>query len=155
SPDYRAGRLLAEAERAAAAGQVGEAAQLYRDVALGASSRAGEAKARFKALLNGPIDGADPADAAAAFRVAVEMGQVLGDGQAVLESGLRVADKYEADNPRGAFAVLDAVAPLAKDPNELFSRRQPLLERLVQQEPDNVQYLSSLAVAHEGKRQFD
>jgi hypothetical protein len=155
SADYRAGRLLAEAERAAAAGQGGEAAQLYRDVALGTSSRAGEAKARFKALLNGPIDGADPADAAAAFRVAVEMGQVLGDGQAVLESGLRVADKHEADNPRGAFAVLDAVAPLAKDPNELFSRRQPLLERLAQQEPNNVQYLSSLAVAHEGKRQFD
>lgn len=155
SADYRAGRLLAEAERAAAAGQVGEAAQLYRDVALGTSSRTGEAKDRFKSLLNGPIDGADLAQAAAAFRVAVEMGQVLGDGQAVLESGLRVADKYEADNPRGAFVVLDAVAPLSKDPNELFSGRQALLERLVQQEPDNVQYLSSLAVAYEGKRQHD
>jgi tetratricopeptide (TPR) repeat protein len=155
SADYRAGRRLAEAERLAAAGQVGEAAQAYRDVALGNSSRAGEAKARFKALLGGPIDGADPAEAAAAFRVAVEMGQVLGDEKEVLESGLRVADNHEADNPRGAFAVLEAVAPLAQDPNEVWSRRQPLLERLVELEPNNVQYLSSLAVAYEGKRQFD
>src|SRR5262249_20870913 len=64
-------------------------------------------------------------------------------------------EKHAADNPRAALTLLDAVAPLAPDPQALAQVRQPLLERVVQKEPDDPEAASQLALVYEAQKHMD
>jgi tetratricopeptide (TPR) repeat protein len=153
TPDYKAGKRLDEADEFAKAGQLVKAAQIYREVATGTTSHAGDARTKLKDLLKEPAEKADPAEAGGAFKVAVEPGQQLGEKE-ILDRGVEIAAGQQDSDPRRAFAVLDAVSQLDAKDKRLAELRQKLLLRLVDLEPNNVEYLSQLALIYEGQQQF-
>jgi hypothetical protein len=73
TPGYLARCKLAEADRLAAAGQPGKAAQLCREVALENLESAPAATEKVKQLLDGPFTQVAPEAAAGLFEVAVEL----------------------------------------------------------------------------------
>jgi hypothetical protein len=155
TPDYAAGKKLAEGDRLAEAKQVGKAARIYGEVAHG-SVRSAEAAARVNGLLDGPAAAAPPEEAAEAFRVAVELSRRWGNKLPDLyERGVKLADALAPDRPGGAVLVLDALAPVAPDPARHAAKQTPLLEKLVAAEPANLDHAVRLAVVYEARKQLD
>jgi tetratricopeptide (TPR) repeat protein len=154
TPEYRAGRQLAEAGRAAEAGQVARAAQLYRDVVRGRTEHSTPAMVKIKDLLEGPVDQAPLDQAAEVFQVAVELQDHPGAAADLLDRGMALVKKRGEADPTGALAVLDTIAPLAKDTAALNVMRQQLLEPLVAKDPKNPDLASRLALVYEAQRQF-
>jgi len=155
TPDYLAGRKLAEGDRLAKAGQVVKAAQLYREVAFGGTDRVNEAMVKMKDLLEGPVQQASPQDAAAVFQIAVELRERWGGLEDLFDQGMQLAKKHAAGDPQGALAVMEAVAPVARDTERLNAELEKLLEPLVEKEPDNVDYASKLAVVYERQERLE
>lgn len=155
SPDYVAGRRLAEADALAAGGQITKAAPLYREVATGRNSHAAEAAERLKRLLDDPGLNASLKDATPVFRMVVEVQQQTGMRAGDLEErGLKLIDQHGEKEPRDALILLNVLQPLAKDPPKLEARRQTLLERGVALDPNDVAVVSELAVLYEANNQL-
>jgi tetratricopeptide (TPR) repeat protein len=149
SPGYRAGRQLAEADRLVEEGQPGKAAGIYRQLAQGSSEHAGKALDRIKGLLEGTVRAAPAADAVAIFEAAIALGQGRGMPADLFERGRHWAQTHGAANPRCAVAVLDAVGPFAPKPADVQGALRPLLERLVRDNPQDVELATRLAVAYD------
>jgi hypothetical protein len=152
SPGYAAGQMLAEADRQAASGNLRQAAALYRDVAIGGTGQAPRAEERFKELLAGPLREAEAKDAAAVLQIAVEMRQRPGKAAAadeIFNRGIELIDKRKAQDPRGAYQILQAIAPVGKDAGQLATLRRQLLEGAVARDPSDPDSASNLAVLYE------
>jgi hypothetical protein len=149
SPEYVAGQQLVEADRLAEAGQQGKAAALYRDVMAGNTSHAAPARSKFVQLLDALP--ATPDDTAAVLHVAVDWQQQTKQTLVpnLFERGMDYAKQHTEDQPKGALAVLDVIAPLAPDAEACNAQRRALLERLVAQSPDDPDLASRLAVLYE------
>jgi hypothetical protein len=150
TPDYRAGRTLAEADRLAASGDVVQAAGLYRELMIGHSSHAATAKTQFQDLLDHSLADAPPKDVATVLQVGVQLQEahtpVVND---LKERGLALADQNAEADPRGAVAILDAIAVLMPSAAEVVARRRQLLEKAVAQAPDDPEPAAQLAVVYE------
>jgi tetratricopeptide (TPR) repeat protein len=161
SPEGIASRKLAEADRLATAGHVGEAARLLAEVARGPSLQARTSSKRLATLLDEPSSRADPEGRGVAFREAVAVqkaGRWPGSAESLHESGVTLARDTAPSDPRGAWAILDAIAPLASRGQEAESEsalRHELLEKVVAAEPSNVEWASRLAVDYESRNQMD
>jgi hypothetical protein len=156
SPDYVAGQKLAEAARLAEAKQVGRAARLYAEVATGDSKHAREAADKLNALLDLPASAAPPEEAAEAVKAAVGLSaRRLDQFPRLYERGVQLAEGYAGDRPRGALLVLDALAPVAPDPAQLAEKQAAVLEKLIAAEPDNLDNVVRLALAHEARKDLD
>lgn len=158
SPDYIASRRLAEADRFLESGELAKAARLYREVAVGSTGHTAAARDKFNVLLQGPVREAAPTQAAEVLQIALEMheqaeGSV--DPAGVLEVGTELVDRFEKPDPRGALAVLEVIAPLALDTDELIVKRQGLLEAIVRREPDDPEAASQLALIYEAQGEMD
>jgi hypothetical protein len=149
SPYYIAGRTLSAADSRAAAGEVGAAAQMYKQVILGGTGHASGAGRQLQALIDGPVETAAPDQAAEVFKVAVALQKRPHAPSNVVERGMQVADKRAPDDPKAALFILEAIAPLAPAPDVLAARQQALLERLIAQAPDDPEWASRLAVVFE------
>src|SRR6185437_7341262 len=155
SPDYIAGRQLAEADGLSAKGEITKAAQLYRQVATGSNSHRGEATARLKDLLDDPRTHTSLPEAAGVFRVAIDSRQRIGLRPNDLEErGLKLFEQHAETDPRGALALLDVLTPVASDPRKLVALRRSLLERLVARDPRDPQIVSELALLYEENNQL-
>jgi tetratricopeptide (TPR) repeat protein len=153
SADYLAGQKLAEADRLTEAGQIVSAAELYREVVHGKTKHSRTAVDKIKSLLDKPVQEAAPADAARVFAVAVDLRRLNGVPDNLFERAMKLADRHAQPDPRGALALVDAVATLAPDEAALTKKRRTLLERAVAKEPGDVELLSQLALLHEADRQ--
>jgi hypothetical protein len=153
--DYVAGQRMAEADRLAAAGDIEQAAQMYREIALGDSSQAGRAVDQVKALLDGPAAQAPAKEVAAVLAVAVKLRNRHNGIPNLFERGSALAAKHTESDPRGAVAILTAIASAADKPNELNAKLRPLLERLVAEAPDDLDTVARLAVVYEAEQQWD
>jgi predicted Zn-dependent protease len=145
SPDYKAGRKLAEADRLLADGMAAEAAQGYADVLLGNTSRADEARDRLKGLIESPP--ASLEQAAAVFKIAVDLHQLnrpVADD--LYQRGAKQAEDHADASPALALILLEGVAPLAPRPADVLPLRRRLLEALLAQDPQNAEVASRLAV---------
>lgn len=157
SPNYRADLALAEAERLERSKQYAEAAERYRSVAVGPSDRTHRAVAKLKALVDGPLDQVSAQEAAGVLHAAADLqerGQWAATPDAILQRGLDLAKKRSEQDLRGALALIDAVAPLAPQPETVRAARRPLLERLVAAEPSNPEPAVQLAEMLERDRDF-
>jgi hypothetical protein len=148
SPDYKAGKRLAEADRHAAEGRSRQAATVYRELMAGKSSHAGAARDHLRALLEAPKGPAE--EVAGAYEVAVDLHR---DGDVLLpdlfDRGMALARDHEESDPKGALALVESVRPLAPQPVEHLRARQRLLERLVANQADDAELASRLAVVYE------
>jgi hypothetical protein len=146
TPEYKAGRQLAQAQQLLAEDRVAEAAAIYRDLILGNTSRAAEARDKLKGLIETPRGSLE--QTAAVFKVAVELHQlnrsVVPD---LYQRGATQAQAHADDEPAGALALLESVAPLAPPRADVLAVRRRLLERLLAQDPQNAELASRLAVA--------
>lgn len=142
--DYRTGQQLARADELQRQGNGAEAAALLRDVLLSSSPKAGVARERFDALVAQPPG--DLTDTAGVYQVAVELQRI--DKHTIKDlffQATKLAREHETSDPLGALAVLDAVVPLAGNPGEHLDPRRRILDRLVDQSPDDVDLCSRLA----------
>ena len=158
SPDYIASQKLAKAGRLVESGELVEAAQLYREVALGSTSHTVAAREEFGTLLNGLGSEAAPAQVAEVLQIAVEMygqDERSVDAEAVLKVGTELANKLEPADPRGALSVLNSIVSLDPAPDKLNAKRQQLLETIVQQEPEDPDAASQLALLYEAQGEME
>jgi tetratricopeptide (TPR) repeat protein len=150
SPEYVAGQKLKRADEAAAAGKGGEAARLCREVMDSKTSRAEEAGTKLAGFIANP-PGA-PGEAAAVYEVALELHRenrcpvddLFGTGKALVE-------KHAADDPGAALALLEVIAPFAKDVAAELNLRLTLLEALRAKNPDDPETAARLAAAYAQK----
>jgi tetratricopeptide (TPR) repeat protein len=149
SPEYQARKKVAEADRLAEAGEVKEAAKLYREVARGSTSEAGTAAGKFKDLLGGPLDGVSLEKALPVLRMGAEWDRRKDIQATTFQRGLALAKDKGTAEPQQALAVLDLIAPLAEKQDDFAKERLPLLEKLAASHPDDVAIVSILAVTHE------
>ena len=148
SPEYVAGQKLKQADKAAAAGNGGESARLYREVMESNTSHSEPARAKLATLIENP-PGA-PAEAAKVYAVAVELYREnrcpVPD---LFEKGKALAQRHAADDPAAAFTLLEVISPFAPDPAAELALRRELLERLFAKSPDDPQAASRLAAVYE------
>jgi hypothetical protein len=129
SPGYQAGRRLAEAQRAEANGELTAAANAYRQVAEGGTTRAPAAAAALAALAQGPLA---QAPLAVQARVVAQLAalppaaRAAGSEPAEMAAlALRLAAAAPAGSEPAAMAVLDAAA-LVAEPGGFADQRQRL-----------------------------
>jgi hypothetical protein len=150
SPDYLAAQRIEEADKLAAAGKGGEAARIYREEMAKPTKHAADARGKLRGLVETPP--AALVETAAVFQVALELerqnDRLVPD---LFGRGMALADAHEIDDPRGALALVDAVAPLAPKPQDVLAARRKLLERLTAADPQDVDAASRLAVVYEAQ----
>jgi hypothetical protein len=145
--DYKAGQVLAEADRCKERGEGRRAAQLYRQVMTGGTAHAGDARNKLQNLIESPPD--DMNEAAGVFEQAVDLHrQNQLQVPDLYEKGEKLALQNEQSDPKGALALLDVVAPLAEKPIPLLTAQKSLLEKLVKKAPDDPAIASRLAVVY-------
>ncbi len=158
SPGYLASQKMAEANRLAAAGHIGEAAKLLADVAMGPTALDRPAAQELARLLDNGASKSDPEGLGVAFRAAMELqkaGRWRGSSQLLHDSGLKLAKDTSPRDPAGAWVILDAVAPLAPRDQAAAEFRQVLLEKVVAADPSNVDWASRLALQYESKGELE
>src|SRR5262249_49735124 len=154
SPGYLARCKLAEADRLAAAGQPGQAAQLCREVAQENLNFVTAATEKVTQLLDGPLDQVAPEEAAGVFEVAVDLRQHRGAAGNLHERGMALVNQLSEANPRAAALILEPLGPVAPDAKAFDALQLQLLERWVAKMPDDPEGASHLAVAYEARQQL-
>ncbi len=154
---YRAGEMLAQADQLRRDGKLGQAAQIYRDVVQGRTSEAPRAVQSMVNLLEGPdlTPRTDPQEAAGVLQMAWDLRDQVGGGGKVFERGRALAEAWQEDDPKASLKVLEPVEAGADKPEDYLPLKQKLLERLVKDQPAQVEWVSSLAVAYERTNQRD
>ncbi len=116
SPGYRAKKRLDQADALAAEGKVGEAAKVYRELALAGGEQARPALERFRRMLDKSLDEAALGQAATAILIASEW-----PGQPELANGLArralaMCRERGDEDPDGAVELLRVFVNLPGDP---------------------------------------
>jgi hypothetical protein len=154
TPEYLAGQKLDRADELAKAGQYGKAAELCREVAEGKTRQAGAAQEKLKGLVADAADNAPASETAAALRVAVDLQSQPGPNAELFQHAMRAAERHAESDPLGAATVLDAVEPVAADPDALLAKKRDALERAVKNEPNDPDAASRLAVVYEAQNEL-
>ena len=151
-PTYLAGRKLAQADEAAAAGRLLEAGQLYREVARTHTQHAAAARQRCAKLLERPeIDGLPLSDVTQIFGIAKEFAGPMGEKE-LFETGIAWVQHHPQAADHDVFESLDQLAEVpGADQARLAAIRRPLLEKLVAANPQNVELTVQLALAIEAE----
>jgi tetratricopeptide (TPR) repeat protein len=155
-PDEFARQKLAQADQQAAAGKPAEAARLCREVAQGGGppDKVAEAVRRIGALLEHPAARARASEQAGVLQVAVALRRAdrwPEPPEALYQQGTALMDRRGVTDPAGALEILEAVAPLAPEGEDLNTARRGLLEKLVAARPGEVEPVSRLAAVHEAQ----
>lgn len=152
---YKAGQQLAEAEKAAAAGDLAEAARLYTTVSRSGTEHDAEAYKQFEALALKSLNDASTSELVELMPIVVEYEQfdgVLGDGQWAT-STIQAAIERKSDDPGELIALLDTVEPMITETlrESWTNARLDPLKRLVKADPKNIDVASELAVVYESR----
>jgi tetratricopeptide (TPR) repeat protein len=150
TPEYAAKQKLKAADRAAAAGQGGEAARLCREVMDGKTKYADDARQKLAVLIEDPPG--PPSEAAAVYTVAIDLHRenrcpVVN----LFDSGKAVAARFADSDPAAALDLLEVIAPFAHNVDAELSVRRELLEKLFARNPNDPATASRLAVVYEAK----
>jgi hypothetical protein len=138
-----------EADRLVEAGDLEQAASLYREVGRGNTGVADEAAEKFRDLLGERLDRAPLRTVNAVVRLAISwVGwpdiQVVG-----YERGLKLVEQKGKDDPRAAVALLDSLCLAATDRPAFGRRCQTLLESWGAARSDDLELLIALGRACE------
>jgi hypothetical protein len=158
SPSQVASRQLAEADRLAALGRMGDAVVLFADVAVGPSEHAVPTAKRLATLLVSASSQENPEGLGEVFRAAVRVqkaGRWPGTPQALSKRGVDLARHTAVKDPRGAWTILDSIAHLIPEEQSTAELRHDLLEKIVAAEPSDPEWASRLAIDYESKGQLD
>jgi tetratricopeptide (TPR) repeat protein len=156
TPSYQARQALADGEVFAGSGRFPEAAHVFAGVATGPTDQAAGAARRIAELIDRPEVRRDGAALAGVLREAVAVqkaGRWPEPAAALYEKGMALVGDHTAPDPRGAYLVLEAVAPLAPKGDDLNAPRRELLERAVAAAPGDPEWVLRLAVLDESTGQ--
>ena len=139
SPGQVAARQLSQATQAKAAGQVVRAAELFTEVARSGTDAAAEGTAGLRGLLDATVLKALPGADAARVLVQVQRARAAGQPPMTAKNasalGWALIEVHAGQNPVGAKAILDAIAPMESDKAKWAAAAEPLLERIVAADP--------------------
>jgi hypothetical protein len=161
SPAYIARQKLEQGDALAAGGQVAEAARLYREVALGTSSPKADSSAaveRVRALLERSAAPEPLSELAGVIATAVALdvaGRWPQPASGLYQQAMALQAQRAASDPAGGLAIVDAVAPLAPQAEDINTVRRGLLEKLVTAHPSDVDLASRLAAVYEAQGHED
>ncbi|MFK7788109.1 MAG: hypothetical protein AB8C95_01280 [Phycisphaeraceae bacterium] len=159
SAAYKAGQQLAEAQDAQAAGDLGQAAQLYKVVTRSGTEHAAQARLDLADLAEESLQQGSAADLSQVMPVVVDYEQYQGSlGQADwVPLTLNAVARLKSEPPRELISLLDTIEPLVTETlrERWDSARFAPLKRLVKAEPTNVDALSELAVVYESRNEPD
>jgi len=132
------------------------AAELYGEVAQGRSSVAAQGATGLRGLLDAallkPLPPADAARVFAQVQAARTAGQPAGTAKEAVALGWSLIEVHTAQDPAGAKALLDAIAPIEMDKARLSQAAEPLLDRIVAADPKNAPAALELAELLDGRR---
>ena len=154
SPEYQAREKLDAGDTAAEEGDHARAATLYYEVAIGSSDESMEGRNQLAAMIHDGLEDAKPEDAIEVYDRAMRLKARKGKFYQVdrlFESGLALSDHYATENPHGALLLLESIESLAESPAGVEQRKRALLERLVKENPTDVEVTSKLAVLLEAE----
>lgn len=153
SPDYRAEQKLERADEHVAAGELGAAAALYREVLSGNTRHVTAARTALRRLIEGPVASRPLPEAIKAFEVVVQIQRdAIGEPIApdLAQRGLAIVrDRGEAE-PQLALQLLRVLMPLGDVTGELTAARLPLLEAVVKATPGDLAHTIELADVYVG-----
>ena len=105
TPEYQAGRLLAQADQMAGEGKLEAAANDYRQVALGSTSHTAAARTKLGELFDSAAAQNNPKEAVKALRIAVDVQHSGRTIDKLFERGLALAKKQPESDPHAALAL--------------------------------------------------
>lgn len=147
-PDRVALRKLGEAGQLVAEGNAASAAMLYAEVASGPTGHAGPAARQLAGLLKKARFQHEWKGREEIVRAALKTqraGRWPASVASLAKDGLDVARNMASSDPKGAWLVLDAIAPLASQDASLADLRLQLLEQSVAADPASPEWSSRLA----------
>ncbi len=116
SPSAVAGRKLAQADKAAAEGNLLEAARLYSRVAAGRTEHAGAAQLRCVQLIDRPeIDSMALRDVTTIFGEVTSTVRLSGQWPAVMKRGISIVKRSAKTDPKGSIALLQCLSSLSPE----------------------------------------
>jgi thioredoxin-like negative regulator of GroEL len=149
---------LAQADQLRKQGKLGEAAQIYRELVQLKTQQSSQAVQAVAAMLDESEQGdkAAAAELAEVLRAAWELRDQPGAVKDLFPRGLKLVEARIETDPAGCLALLDAVEPAASKSEDVLPTRQKILEKLIRQQADNVDWVSRLAFLYEqtGKREL-
>ena len=159
SPNAVADRKLAAAQSLIQRGEIVEAAQTYRDVVYGESDRVEEARRILVSMhKDEAVTKADLTNVARVMDIELATRhQNSGDpiGKSVSEVGMDLVDQRGLKDLEGSSEIFQIIAPVVQDQDRFNAVRLTILEKLVQTQPDNVQYASQLCEGLEANGDMD
>ena len=150
SPSYLAGRKLAQADAAAAAGKLLEASRMYREVADGHSEYSASGPRTCAKLVERPeLDSMSPQELAQFVPVVKRFAGPEGE-KGLFQAGIAWVEHHPQAAPGEVFDLLDQLAEIpGADRARIAAIRRPMLEKLVAADPHNVELTVQLALALE------
>lgn len=159
SAAYKAGQQLAQAQDAEVAGDLGQAAQLYKAVTKSETEHAEQARRDLADLAEQTLMQGSSKNLAQIMPVVVDYEQYQGTlGEADwVPLTLKAINRLKNDPPDDLLALLDCIEPLITETlrEQWENARFAPLKRLVQDEPDNIEILSELAVVYESRNEIE
>lgn len=143
---YKLGRRMAEADALAQQGKLGQSARIYQDL-LNTASR-DVARTRLRDLVDNATD--DLSEIAGLYEVVVDLHRqnehIVTDPY---QQAMSLVNKYQDQDTKGAELILESIFPLATRQEEHLKHRRKLLERLIQQAPQDLDLISRTTVVYE------
>ncbi|MEM6470464.1 MAG: hypothetical protein AAF802_12985, partial [Planctomycetota bacterium] len=159
SPDAIAARKFSEAEQKLENGKVVEAAEAFRSLRFGHSSKKSEALAKLETLHEHPkVQAASIDDLKRVLEIELLSHESKVEDpleQAIYRVGLEKVKEDGLSDPENAANLISMLVPLAIDLETINEVSQPIYEALLTSEPDNVAFRGQLALIYESDSKLD
>ena len=149
SADYIDGQKMAEARQASESGEYEQAAKLYEEVAQGESIHGYEAVEAIGAMVDGPLLKASPKQGLGVLRIMARMEERSGERFDLPAAAIKLAAAHKLRDPKATLEMINVAAALTDDESPLDVLRRPLLDRIVADDPGDLEATVQLAVFYE------
>ena len=155
SPDGIAMRQLRQADQLAAAGKIGQAADICQRVVLANVAREEEAKQRLVDWLAKPPASAPAKEKFELWRAAQRLfdaGQWPQDQASLAKRALELADQVVNEDPSAALDLVESAWPLLAEPAVQGALVRPTLERAAKKIPGDLRLTVQLAITYDAEQ---
>lgn len=155
--DVIANRTLTEGDELAEHGLVGAAAKKYLEVAGKRGTPAHfSALEKLSQLFRRPLDDVDPGELLQAIAIGVDLHELYKRPDNLFEVGLAQAKLRAERDSLTSWRILNQIDPIAAHGDKRIAEiKKPILEKIGELYPDNLEALSDLAFINESGRRYD
>ena len=142
SPEYLAKQKLEQADKLANEGKLLAAVNLYRQLLVQGTPQATTAQQRLLTIPQGPLQKLNASQATEVLTMLMTMQRdgMLAEMQELPDICLKLIKQHQAEDPVGAFHLLQVVERFHGDPGTYQALKDELLAELTRRDPNNLDY---------------